>query len=218
MIPFVRLSVDRYIFREILPPFFVSLLAFLVFIGLELILSLSDALFSRGISAATLLRLLSYKLPNILTLAAPAGVLLATFLALARLASDRELLAFQALGYSLRRLLLPFLGFGLVVSALSFAFSEFVVPNAEVSYRRELLAILYRGPAPLVQENVFFRGPQGELFYIERYSGQKAEGVVVYDLSGQLYPRSSFPAVITAKEGRFSSGQLFLKDGRVLRF
>lgn len=214
----MRLSVDRYIFREILPPFFVSLLAFLVFIGLELILSLSDALFARGISAAVLLRLLSYKLPNILTLAAPAGVLLATFLALARLASDRELLAFQALGYSLRRLLLPFLGFGFAVSILSFAFSEFVVPKAEVSYRRELLAILYRGPAPLVQENVFFRGPQGELFYIERYSGQKAEGVVVYDLSGQLYPRSSFPAVITAKEGMFSSGQLSLKDGRVLHF
>lgn len=214
----MRLSVDRYTFREILPPFFVSLLAFLVFIGLELILSLSDALFSRGVSAAMLLRLLSYKLPNILTLAAPAGVLLATFLALARLASDRELLAFQALGYSLRRLLLPFLGFGLVVSALSFAFSEFIVPNAEASYRRELLTVLYRGPAPLVQENVFFRGPQGELFYIERYLGQKVEGVVVYDLSGQLYPRSSFPAVITAKEGRFSAGQLSLKDGRILHF
>jgi lipopolysaccharide export LptBFGC system permease protein LptF len=216
--PSVRLSVDKYLVREILPPFLVALLAFLVFIGLELILSLSDALFSRGVSAAALLRLLSFKLPYILTLAAPAGVLLATFLALARLASDRELLAFQALGYSLRRLLLPFLGFGLMVSALSFVFSEFVVPNAEASYRRELLALLYRGPVPLVQENVFFRGPQGELFYVERYLGEKVEGVVVYDLAGQLYPRSSFPAVITAKEGSFSSGQLLLRDGRVLHF
>lgn len=212
------LRLDRYLLREILPPFFVALLAFLVFIGLELILSLSDALFARGVSAAVLLRLLSYKLPNILTLAAPAAVLLATFLALARLASDRELLAFQALGYSLRRLLFPFLAFGLIVSALSFAFSELVVPNAEASYRRALLGLLYRSPAPLVQENVFFRGPKGELFYVGRYIGGKAEEVVVYDLAGQLYPRSSFPAVITAKEGRFSSGNLLLRDGRVLHF
>jgi hypothetical protein len=41
---------------------------------------------------------------------------------------------------------------------------------------------------------------------------------VVYDLTGQLYPRSSFPAVITAKEGSFSSDQLLLRDGRVLHF
>lgn len=216
--PFVRLRLDGYLVREILPPFFVALLAFLVFIGLELILSLSDVLFARGVSTAVLLRLLSYKLPNILTLAAPAGVLLATFLALARLASDRELLAFQALGYSLRRLLLPFLAFGLIVSGLSFAFSELVVPTAEARYRQELLTLLYRGPAPLIQENVFFRGPQGELFYVERYTGNKVEGVVVYDLSGQLYPRSSFPAVITAKEGEISGGRLALVEGRVMHF
>lgn len=214
----MRLRLDGYLFREILPPFLVALLAFLVFIGLELILSLSDVVFARGISAGVLLRLLSYKLPNILTLALPAGVLLATFLALARLASDRELLAFQALGFSLRRLLLPFLLFGLLASAFSFAFSELVVPIAEVRYRRELLSLLYRGPAPLVQENVFFRGPEGELFYVERYRSERVEGVVVYDLAGRLYPRSSFPAVITAKEGILSSGQLLLRDGRVLHF
>lgn len=214
----MQILLDRYILREIIPPFFVALLAFLVFISLELVLSLSDALFARGISAAVMLRLLSYKLPNILTLAAPAGVLLATFLALARLASDRELLAFQALGFSLRRILLPFWVFGLLISALSFLFSEFVVPKAEAMYRRELLTLLYRGPAPLVQENVFFRGPQGALFYVERYQGNKVEGVVVYDLSGTLYPRSSFPAVVTAKEGVFSSGLLLLREGRVLHF
>ncbi|MCS7239692.1 MAG: LptF/LptG family permease [Candidatus Bipolaricaulota bacterium] len=214
----MRLRLDSYLVREILPPFFVALLAFLVFIGLELILSLSDVLFSRGISTAVLLRLLSYKLPNILTLAAPAGVLLATFLALARLASDRELLAFQALGYSLRRLLLPFLAFGLVISGLSFVFSELVVPTAEARYRQELLSLLYRGPSPVIQENVFFRGAQGELFYVERYTGNKVEGVVIYDLSGQLYPRSSFPAVITAKTGQFSAGRITLTEGRVMHF
>ncbi|MGQ9700665.1 MAG: LptF/LptG family permease [Candidatus Bipolaricaulaceae bacterium] len=214
----MRLRLDGYLFRELLPPFFVALLAFLVFIGLELILSLSDVVFARGISAGVLLRLLSYKLPNILTLALPAGVLLATFLALARLASDRELLAFQALGFSLRRLLVPFLVFGFLASAFSFAFSELVVPIAEARYRRELLSLLYRGPAPLVQENVFFRGPEGELFYVERYRSERVEGVVVYDLAGRLYPRSSFPAVVTAKEGILSSGELLLRDGRVLHF
>ncbi len=214
----MRVRLDVYLLRELLPPFLVSLLAFLVFISLELVLSLSDALFARGISAASLLRLLSFKLPYILTLAAPAGALLATFLALARLASDRELLALQAVGYSLRRILVPFLGFGLGVSALSLVFSEVVVPEAEVLYRRELLTLLYRGPTPAIQENVFFRGTQGELFYVERYTGSRVEGVVIYDLSGRLFPRSLFPAVITAKEGVLARGEILLRQGRVLRF
>ncbi len=214
----MRTRLDAYLVREILPPFFLSLLAFLVFISLELVLSLSDAVFARGVSAAALLRLLSFKLPYILTLAAPAGALLATFLALARLASDRELLALQALGYSLRRILLPFLGFGLSVSVLCLVFSELVVPEAEALYRRELLAILYRSPTPMVQENVFFRGPQGELFYVDRYTGAKVEGVVVYDLSGRLFPKSAFPAVVTAREGVLERGELRLREGRVLQF
>ncbi|MFN3346929.1 MAG: LptF/LptG family permease, partial [Candidatus Bipolaricaulaceae bacterium] len=129
-----------------------------------------------------------------------------------------QLLALQALGYSLRRILLPFLGFGLSVSALSLAFSELVVPEAEALYRRELLTILYRSPTPLVQENVFFRGSQGELFYVERYTGARVEGVVVYDLSGRLFPKSSFPAVVTAKEGVLERGELLLREGRVLHF
>lgn len=218
MIFIVHLRLDRYLFREILPPFFVALLAFLVFIGLQLVLSLSDTLYARGASTLTLLRLLAWKLPNLLTLAIPAGALLATFLALSRLVSDRELLALQALGYSLRRILVPFLLFGVLASAVSFALGELVVPRAEAQYRRDLLEILYRGPVPVVQENVFFRGSQGELYYIARYTGEKAEGVVVYDLSGRIYPPASFPTMVTAEEGEITTGRLALSEGRILRF
>jgi LPS export ABC transporter permease LptG len=215
----VQHRVDRYLAREIVPPFGVALLAFLVFIGLELVISLSDAVFARGAGAAEMLRLLLYKLPSLLTFAIPAGALLATFLAFGRLAADRELLAFQALGYSLRRLTVPFLLFGVAASALSFSLGEFGAPPAEAAYRRELMAILYRGSVPSIQEDVFFRGAEGELYYVERYDGQRVMGVVVYDLRGRLYPQDGpFPNVITAREGWFRGGTLELHGGRVLRF
>jgi len=211
--------VDRYLWRELLPPFGVALLAFLVFIGLELVLSLSDTLFARGAQAGELLRLFLYKLPSLLTLAIPAGVLLATFLALSRLASARELLAFQALGYPLGRLLVPFVAFGLVASMASFLLSELAVPPAEAAYRRELLAILYQGEVPRPEEDLFFRGSQGELYYLSRYQGEKAWGIVVYDLEGKLFGEPGpFPALVTASEGRFASGELVLSAGRLLRF
>ncbi|MFH1609816.1 MAG: LptF/LptG family permease [Candidatus Bipolaricaulota bacterium] len=211
--------VDRYLAREIVPPFFVAILAFLVFIGLELVISLSDTVFARGAGAAELLRLVLHKLPTLFTYAIPAATLLATFLALGRLAADRELLAFQALGYSLRRLTLPFLMFGALASGVSFTLGEFAVPSAEAAYRRELLALLYRGAIPQVQEAVFFRGLHGETYYVERAEGDRLQGILVYDLTGRIYPvEGRFPTVITAHEGRFQGGTLELTGGRVLRF
>ncbi|MGC9530149.1 MAG: LptF/LptG family permease [Candidatus Bipolaricaulaceae bacterium] len=211
--------VDRYLWRELGPPFALALLAFLVFIALELVLSLSDTLFSRGAGAREMLVLLAYKLPHLLTLAIPAGVLLATFLALTRLATARELLAFQALGYSLRRLLTPFLLFGLAASVAAFLLAELAVPPAEAAYRRELLRILYRGEVTTPQEHVFFRGSQGALYYVEAYDGRSARGIMVYDLSSELFPNAgAFPALATARQGAFAGGELVLREGRVVRF
>ncbi|MCX7750084.1 MAG: LptF/LptG family permease [Candidatus Bipolaricaulota bacterium] len=211
--------VDRYLAREIVPPFLVAILAFLVFIGLELVISLSDTVFAPGAGAAELLRLVLYKLPTLFTYAIPAAALLATFLALGRLAADRELLAFQALGYSLRRLIAPFLLFGALASGASFALSEYAVPPAEAAYRREFLALVYRGAVPQVQQAVFFRGLYGETYYVERSEGDRLRGILVYDLTGRIYPvEGRFPTVITAQEGRFQGGTLELLGGRVMRF
>ncbi len=211
--------VDRYLWGELLGPFGVALLAFLVFIGLELVLSLSDVVLARGVGAGTMLRLLSLKLPSLLTLALPAGVLLATFLALGRLVSDRELLALQAVGYSVRRLLVPFVVFGVAVSGLAYMLGEVVVPAAESAYRQELLTVLYRGEVPALQEHVFFRGQEGELYYIQSYEQERALGVVVYDLQGRLFPpQGRFPTVLTAEQGRLRGGDLALQEGRLFRF
>ncbi len=204
---------------ELWPPFGVALLAFLVFIGLELVLSLSDVMLARGVGAGTMLRLLVYKLPSLLTFAIPAGVLLSVFLALGRLAADRELLAFQTVGYSLRRTLVPILWFGILASVVSFVTAEFVVPSAEEAYRRELLSVLYRGEVPTLQEHVFFRGHEGELYYVQHYDGERARGVVVYDLTGRIFPpEGRFPSVVTAVEARFERGDLLLSEGQLLRF
>jgi len=211
--------VDRYLWGELVGPFGVALLAFLVFIGLELVLSLSDVFLARGVGAGTMLRLLSFKLPSLLTLALPAGVLLATFLALGRLVSDRELLALQAVGYSTRRLLVPFVVFGVAVSGVAYAIGELVVPAAESAYRQQLMSVLYRGEVPALQEDVFFRGQEGELYYIQSYEQDRALGVVVYDLRGRVFPpQGRFPTVLTAEEGRLEGGDLALLDGRLLRF
>ena len=211
---------DRYLFREVIPPFGVALLAFLAFIALQVVIYLSDAVLSRGAGVDELFRLLGLKLPTLLTLAIPGGVLLAIFWALGRLSSSRELMAFQAVGYPLRRVIVPILLFGFSMSLVSFALSEFLVPRAEELYRREYMKLMLGGREISPREEVFFRGPRGSIYYIHSYQGRKARGVVIYDVAGRVAPPAGdFPAVITAEEAGFSpGGELELLHGRILHF
>lgn len=211
---------DRYLIHEVVPPFGVALLAFLAFIALQVVIYLSDVVLSRGAGVVELFRLLGLKLPTLLTLAIPGGVLLAIFWALGRLSSSRELMAFQAVGYPLRRVILPVLAFGLSMSLASFALSEFLVPRAEELYRREYMKLILGGRQISPQEEVFFRGPKGSIYYIRSYSGRTARGIVIYDVAGRVAPPAGdFPAVITAEEAGFSpGGELELLRGRILHF
>jgi len=211
--------VDRYLAREFLPPFGVALLAFLAFIALQVVIGLSDVVLSRGFGAGELFKLLGLKLPSLAVLAVPAGALLAIFWALGRLAGGQEVLAFQAVGYSLRRLSFPFIVFGVVLSGLCFLISEYAVPAAEGAYRNEYLRLVLGERTIRPQEEVFFRGPKGDLYYIRRYRDGEARGIVIYDLAGRIAPPAGdYPCVVTAASGRFARNVLELREGRVLHF
>src|SRR5512136_2437142 len=100
---------DRYVLREMTGPFALALAGLVLFILLNIILSLSDLMVDRGVSMAALLRLVLLKVPSLLVVAVPMSVLFATFLGLGRMTHDREIVALESLGIPLRRVLLPLL-------------------------------------------------------------------------------------------------------------
>ena len=57
---------DRYVLREMIGPFLLSLFGLLLFILLNLILSLSDLMVDRGVGVSVLIRLLVLKMPGLL--------------------------------------------------------------------------------------------------------------------------------------------------------
>lgn len=202
-------------------PFLVSVFALLLFIVLNLILSLSDLMVDRGVGIPVLLRLLVLKLPGLLVLALPASALFATFLGLGRLVHDREVIALEAAGISLRRLLLPLLVAALALGAADFALYNWASPASERAYQRELRSILFRQGSPHVRANTFFRGPDGQFFYVRRYDEKDGtlRGVLVYDTEGKLLPNEQAAVtIVTAEEGRWENVAWSLVDGRVYAY
>ncbi len=212
---------DRYILREAVGPFLLALAGLVLFILLNVILSLSDLMVDRGVSMTTLLRLVLLKIPSLLVVAVPMSGLFATFLALGRMGHDREVLALESLGIPLRRILLPLLLAASLVGVADFALYNWLVPASEAGYQDALRQVIYQQGTPRITANAFFKGQNDQFFYIRRYdeSTGKLYDVVIYDTTGRLFPQAGTQVtMITADEGAWTGGAWTLAEGTVYGF
>jgi len=202
-------------------PFLLALTGLVLFILLNIILSLSDLMVDRGIGMLTLLRLVLLKMPSLLVIAIPMSALFATFLGLGRLAHDREIVALESIGIPLRRILLPLVLAAIVIGAADFAIYNWAVPASEHAYQQELRSVIFRQGVPRITANAFFKGADNQFFYIRRYD--EAEGMLhdvhIYDTTGTLFPHAdSRVTLITAKTGQWTGESWELVDGNAYGF
>jgi len=212
---------DRYLLRETTGPFLIALAGLVLFILLNIILSLSDLMVDRGVGMLILLRLVILKMPSLLVVAIPMAGLFAVFLGLGRLGHDREIVAFESIGIPLRRILLPLIIAGVLVSALDFVVYNFVVPASEHAYQQELRGVIFRQGAPRITSNAFFKGADNRFFYVRRYDEESRTlyGIQIYDTSGTLFPEAGTRlTLVTAAEGHWTGMAWELGKGNVYGF
>ena len=70
-------TVDRYVIREVIPPFVIVLVVFTFMLLMQPIMKVADDLIAKGVSWHILLRVMPTLLPSALALTIPAFVLLA---------------------------------------------------------------------------------------------------------------------------------------------
>ncbi len=123
-------TVDRYVFREMVPPFLVGLLLLVFVLLMNQVLLLAELFIDKGVPAGEALRILGLLLPSILTFAVPMAVLTGILAGLARLSADSEIVALRSLGMSARRLARPVLLFALFGWAVTSALALSIAPRA----------------------------------------------------------------------------------------
>ncbi|HEX9901298.1 MAG TPA: LptF/LptG family permease, partial [Acidobacteriota bacterium] len=100
---------DRYILREVTPPFLLGLLLYSFVLLMNQILVLTEQIVTRGVGLGVTFRLLACLLPSILAFTMPMAVLMGILAGLSRLSSDSEVVAFRTLGIGQARLMRPLL-------------------------------------------------------------------------------------------------------------
>ncbi len=99
--------IDRYILKEVAPPFVLGLLIYSFVLLMNQLLQFPDLFISRGVTLADTLKLLVYLIPAILAFTVPMGILMGILAGLSRMSSDSEVTALRTLGISPRRVLRP---------------------------------------------------------------------------------------------------------------
>jgi lipopolysaccharide export system permease protein len=123
-------TLDRYILKEILSPFFFGLGAFtILFFSVETLIGVARMISESDVPFNLVLEYLACRLPQVLIFTLPMASLMACLLAFGRLSGEAELTALRASGISFMRIAVPALAFFFCLSGFSYWLNDNVVPQ-----------------------------------------------------------------------------------------
>ena len=177
----------RYLISEVVPPFFLGLLAFTSVLLIARILKLIELVVTRGVPFIQIGKLFSLILPTFLEMTVPMAFLLAILLGLGRMSNDQELLAMKASGVSPSQILWPIASLALVIAAATLFLTMIARPAANFALKRELYNIAKNRVGTALKEKVFNDDFPKILIYVEEIvpPGNTAQGVLIVDRRDQ---------------------------------
>lgn len=148
---------DRYVLRELIPPFFVATLLVLTGFQVNLYIALGKNLDLSHVPLIAVLKYILYMSPDFLNLTFPIGVALSTSIAMTRIARESELTALRAAGVRVLRVMWPVALFGIGVGFLNLYTVDQLTPRASRAAKDLAVSIGVLGSAATFQANLPLR-------------------------------------------------------------
>ncbi len=172
-----------------------------------------DDLVGKGLEVSVLLELLFYITLQVIPMALPLAILLASLMAFGNLGENYELTAIKSAGISLPRIMNPLIILTVIISMSAFMFSNNVLPVANLKLFSLLWSIRQATPEFDIKEKVFYNGLEGFSIKIEEKS-KKGDNmlydIMIYDQTDKLAKNTN---VTIADSGKLqiSKDKNFLK-------
>jgi lipopolysaccharide export system permease protein len=188
---------DRYLAKELTMPLLFGIGAFSslgVTIGavFDLIRQATDY----GLPFGLVLQILLLLTPEFVAIAIPMAILFAALMTYSRLSGDSELIALRSSGVSIYRLVLPAVVISLILTGVTFAFNEAVVPASKYQASVLLDQAVKKDKPQFREKNILYqefrsvKQPDGDrdkvltrIFYAKQFDGQQMKGLTVLDFS-----------------------------------
>ncbi|HVH08212.1 MAG TPA: LptF/LptG family permease [Gemmatimonadales bacterium] len=216
--PTVR-TLSRYLLRQHVAPLGFALTALTSLMLIQQVAKQLSGLLGKGLPGAVIAEVFLLSVPFIVAVTLPMAVLVAVLYVFTRLAADNEIVAMQAGGVSVGRLVRPVLAGAAGVTLLSFLWNDQLLPRTNHQLRTLQMDIQRKKPSLALKEQVINEVVAGQFFLrAARIDGStnKLKEVTIYDLADAERRR-----IITADSGRmaYSVGgrdlYLTLEDGDI---
>ena len=208
--------IDRYVVREVIPPFLIALLVFTFVLIIPFIIDIAEQMIAKNVPAGTILQLMATLLPQALALTIPMSLLIGLLVGLGRLSADREVVVMMACGISPYRLLQPVLVFSVVCWGLSSWVMLKAMPDGNQRFRELTQEIVMNRAEGEVRPRVFFEDFPNLVLYVHEVP---LDGKGWLDVMAADTSNASTPVIYFAKRGRMvidrqaRTIQMVLEDG-----
>ncbi len=158
-------TLDRYVIREIVPPFLLSLLIFTFILEIPPVMEQLEVLVAKGVPWSTAGRIILTLIPQALGLTIPMALLVGMLIGLGRLSADREAMALLACGVSPYRLLRPIGLLAAAGTAATMYVMIVAIPDANQTFREITFDIISKRVENDIRPRVFFEDFPGWVLY-----------------------------------------------------
>ncbi|MBC8394672.1 MAG: LPS export ABC transporter permease LptG [Deltaproteobacteria bacterium] len=200
----------KYLTREIFKYFCIVLtLVIGLFIAVDYLGNM-DEFIESGISYLRALRFVLLKIPFMIVLFIPIGILMAVLVVFGLMSKNNEMVALKATGVSIYYLLRPVVAIGVLFSVLLFILSEIVVPiTMSEANRIQKIEIRKETAVTSSGKNIWIKGNR-RITHIAYFNpGEKSVFGITLNIFGQDF---RLTRRVDAKKGAYRQGEWILMD------
>lgn len=176
-----------FLIKSFLPPFIATFFIAIFVLFMQFLWKWVDELIGKGLETEIIFKFIYYAAARLVPLALPIAMLIASIMTFGKLGERQELSALKASGISLRKIMMPLLVVSVLISIISFSYSNYVLPVANLKSGTLIYDIQKTKPALNIREGEFYTEIDGYSIKVNEkdYLTNIMYGIIIYDHSSQ---------------------------------
>ena len=174
-----------FILESFLPLFLMTFIICLFLVVMQFLWKYVEDMVGKGLDTRVLLEMFLYAGLQLVPLALPLSILLASIMVFGNLGERFELLAIKSAGVPLLKTMKPLIVLVVFISFGAFFYQNYAMPRIQVKFYSLLISIRQKSPELDIPEGVFYKGIENYNIFVEKKNRKTGmlHDVMIYDVS-----------------------------------
>ena len=174
-----------YILTTFIPLFLMTFAICLFLVLMQFLWKYVEDMVGKGLGLDVIGEMFFYAALNLIPMALPLAILLASLMVFGNMGENLELLAIKSAGIPLLRIMKPLIVLVFLISVGAFFFQNNAIPKIQTKFYSLLISIRQASPELDVPESVFYKEIEGYDLYVERKDQKTGMlyDVLIYDVA-----------------------------------